>query len=319
MIISASRRTDIPAFYGTWFMNRIREGFCEVPNPFNSGIVSRVPLDPADTEAIVFWTRYAERFLPHISELKSRGYRYYFQFTLTGNPRCFEPGLPPLDRRIESFLALAGRLGPDRVLWRYDPIVLSDRTGYGYHLETFSGLARRLSDATRRCTVSFLDAYPSVTRRLNALSAEGYRFFDPDPDTPEAAEFLTVLRETAERHGIAVVSCAERFPVERAGIMRGACVDGELIRRLFGVTAAFRKDPGQRKLCGCVASRDIGVYDTCLFRCVYCYATKSFRTAADRFRAHEPTSPSLARLSPGAGSGAPRTESHDCDGTGNRV
>jgi hypothetical protein len=303
MIISASRRTDIPALYGTWFMNRIREGFCEVPNPFNPGIVSHVPLDPTETEAIVFWTRYADRFLPHLEELESRGYRYYFQFTLTAYPRCFEPGLPPLERRIESFLSLSLRLGPERVLWRYDPIVLSDRTGYRFHLETFSNLVRRLSGATRRCAVSFPDPYPSVNRRMAALSAaEGYRFFDPDPDDHETMEFLTALRGTADEHGITVVSCAERFPLERAGIMPGACVDGELINRLFGVAAAFRKDPGQRKLCRCTVSRDIGMYDTCTFRCVYCYATKSFRTSHGRLYAHDASSPSLFRFGPAADS-----------------
>ena len=144
MIISASRRTDIPAFYAKWFMNRIRAGYCAVPNPFNRDQVSHVSLNPEDVDVIVLWTRNARPLLPRLAELDERGYRYYFQYTLMDNPHPIEAKSPPLEASQKTFRALADRIGPDKAIWRYDPIVFSNVTGPEFHQKTYEHIAQAL-------------------------------------------------------------------------------------------------------------------------------------------------------------------------------
>ena len=150
MIISASRRTDIPAFYAEWMVRRLREGYCTVPNPFNRNQVSRISLRPEDVDAIVFWTRNPRPLMPYLDELDSRGYRYYFQFTILGYPREIDPKSPPAATAVEAFCELAERLGPRRVIWRYDPIVFTGITPPAFHQENFQRLAESLRGHTRR-------------------------------------------------------------------------------------------------------------------------------------------------------------------------
>jgi len=157
MIISASRRTDIPAFYAEWLMNRVRAGFCDVPNPVNPKQVSRVSLAPADVDVVVFWTRNAEPLLLHLPELDQRGFKYYFLYTVMNNPRALDPSVRGLDRATATFREVARRIGPERVVWRYDPIVVTDRTDPEFHLAQFARIRDRLDAATRRCVVSFAD------------------------------------------------------------------------------------------------------------------------------------------------------------------
>ena len=149
MIISASRRTDIPAFYAPWFMNRMRAGYCTVPNPFNRSQVSRISLRPEDVDVIVFWTRNPRPLLPALDELDDRGYRYYFQYTLLDNPRTLDPKSPPVDAAIATFQTLAERIGPARVIWRYDPSVLSSATGADFHLERYARIAAALRQGVK--------------------------------------------------------------------------------------------------------------------------------------------------------------------------
>ena len=176
MIISASRRTDIPAFYSKWFMNRLRAGFCQVPNPMNMKKVTTVSLSPDIVTAIVFWSKNPAPLLPHLKELNTRGFDYYFQFTLNDYPRSLEPNVPPFNARIETFKDLSSRVGSSRVVWRYDPIIISNFTDFTFHREKFSWIAEELKDKTQRVVVSIVDFYRKTERRLSLLKEEGFIF-----------------------------------------------------------------------------------------------------------------------------------------------
>lgn len=291
-LISASRRTDIPAFYGRWFMNRARAGFCAVPNPFNNKQISRVEIEPQNS-LIVFWTRWAAPFLDATDELQRLGYRFYFQYTLVNYPTDIDPKSPRFDKAIAAFRQLSDRIGPNRVIWRYDPILLSNVTNQDFHLENFTRIAQRLDGATHRVVISILDPYDRAAGRLSRLG-EAKPEFRYRPYEPERDELLLrQLARIARDQGLRVESCAEDIDLTTVGIDPGKCIDDHLIQQVFGIVASHKKDKGQRNACGCVESRDIGMYDSCLFGCAYCYATRSFATARTNHADHDPNSQSL--------------------------
>lgn len=294
-VISISRRTDIPAFYTPWLLGRLRAGYCHIVNPY-AGQVYRVPLAPEDCLALVFWTRNPAPLLPHLDELDARGYRYYFLYTLNGYPRALEPHGPPVDHALDTFRALSARLGPERVRWRYDPIVLSSVTPREYHLEQFARLAAELAGHTTQCVLSFATFYGKTVRRFAQVTREtGITF-----EQPPAAEQQALVRELvalSAPHGIALYSCcSEALLVE--GVRQSRCIDPDLIARLVGdplqALSGLRPEP-TRPGCGCVTSVDIGAYDTCLFGCEYCYATSSHAAAQKRHARHDPADTALWR------------------------
>lgn len=294
MIISASRRTDIPAFYAGWFMRRIRAGFCTVPNPFNPKQVSRISLLPEDVEVLVFWTRNPRPLLPYLDELEQRGYRYYFQYTLLNYPRPIETSTPALAAALDSFRVLAERVGPQRVIWRYDPILFSSLTGAAFHQETFQRLAESLQSFTQRVVISVLTRYPKLEARFQRLAEQGIEVLDASARQGERfADFMRQLAVIAKARGMDIFSCASELDLQPYGIRPGKCIDAEYIAEVFGLQVSGRKDSSQRQFCGCVVSRDIGMYDSCLFGCQYCYATTSFERARANHAQHDPHSPSL--------------------------
>jgi DNA repair photolyase len=291
MIISASRRTDIPAFYADWFINRVRAGYCTSPNPFNKDLISRVSLKPTDVEVIVFWTRNSKPLIKHLPELDDRGFRYYFQFTVMANPRILDPKSPPVEKAIRAFKTLSDCIGPARVIWRYDPIVLSNLTDSAFHREKFANIAAALKGYTKRAVISIVDIYKSIASRMRRLELAGLTLLPPEGN--HLPEFVRSLVEIAASHDMNLVSCAEEADLQPYGVKPGKCVDDELIAELFGLTVTHKKDPNQREACGCVISKDIGVYDTCPFNCVYCYATHSLAAVQRNHAQHDPKSPSL--------------------------
>ena len=291
MIISASRRTDIPAFYSEWFMRRIHQQYCLCVNPFNRHQVTQVSLQPEDVDALVFWTKNAEPLLSRLPELDARGYRYYFQYTLNGYGELFEPNLPELERCIETFLQLSERIGAERVIWRYDPVILSSRTDVSYHQQRFGYILERLQAATRRIVVSIVDDYRKASHNFKRLQVQGLTI-QTDYRAEQLASLCTFMSELAGRHNIPVYSCAESLDLTPFGIFPGKCVDGELIARLFNVQVKAVKDRSQRRECGCLQSKDIGFYDTCLHGCAYCYAGTMQSALRNRVK-HEVDSPML--------------------------
>lgn len=302
MIISASRRTDIPAFYAKWLMNRVRAGYFYRVNPFNSRQVTGFSLKPEDVDAICFWTKNPRPLMQHLDELDGHGLNYYFQFTLNHYDAIFEPNVPPLRERIGTFIELAGRIGPERVVWRYDPIILSSVTTAEWHLEQVERLAGQLQGATRRLVFSFYDFYGRGRGRLHrALTGTGIML--EDIAAPEQRTALDLVargfKTSADRHGMQIFTCGEAVDLKAVGIRHGACVDADLIGELFGVTVPAHRDRNQREACGCAESADMGAYNSCRFRCSYCYANFSEGIIDATCRRHNPDSPALVHDCPG--------------------
>lgn len=285
MILSVSRRTDVPAYYSDWFFERIEAGYACVRNPVSRHQVSSISLAPEVVDCIVFWTKNPAPMLERLSLLK--GYMYYFQFTLTGYGRDVEPGLPDKKRvLIPAFRSLAGSLGAERVIWRYDPIFFSERYTADYHLRAFAQIADALEGYTKRVVISFLDFYPKIRKNLERLGCE-----------PFEEESLCVLAgklaRTAKSHGMEIVTCAEKADLQKYGIAHGSCMDKELIGRLCGCGLEAGKDKNQRSECGCMESIDIGAYDTCPHGCLYCYANQSSAAVAGGRKKYRVDSPIL--------------------------
>ncbi len=294
MIISVSRRTDVPAFFGDWFMNRLRAGWAAVANPFNPRQVRRVSLAPDQVDALVFWTKNPEPFWARLDALDAKGLAYYFLFTLNHYPRFLEPGLPPLAKRLASFKALAQRLGPERVIWRFDPIVISSATPPEYHLRSFAQLCQELEGHSRRVVISFMQTYRKLKSRLQRAEQEqGLEFLDyKDGKHEEELRRLSGgLARIAREHGLEMRACAEERDLREVGVQPSACIDAGLLNRLFGLKLPVGRDPHQRGACGCAPSLDIGAYNTCSHACLYCYAGAGPGALAQNLAAHDPASP----------------------------
>lgn len=292
MIISASRRTDIPAFYSEWLINRIKEGYFYRVNPFNPRQIKKISLLPDDVDVFVFWSKNPEPLIKQLSYLDLKNYLYYFQFTLNDYPKVFEPGLPVVASRIETFKRLSNRLGAGRIVWRYDPVIISDITPIEYHIKKFELLARQLSEYTLRVTISFVNFYKKVERRWKNLDMDFI-----DTAMTEAHESVKRVAENfkkiADDYGLEITSCAEKPGLEKWGIKPGSCIDINLINREFGIKLNVPKDRNQRENCLCVKSVDMGMYNTCKHQCSYCYANFSRKTIEANMAKHDIQSPVL--------------------------
>ena len=291
MIISVSRRTDIPAFFTDWFMKRIDEQYCTMVNPFNRNQVSYISLKPQDVEAMVFWTKNARPLMPHLEKLKQLGYSYYFQYTVNGYGEILEPNVPSLDECIETFCELSSMVGPEKVIWRYDPIIISNKTGIDYHKERFSYILERLCQATRRIVISIVDDYRKATINFKRLQQSGIEV-SLIKDAAEVGGLVHYIADASASHNLEVFSCAETFDLQPYGIKAGKCIDDELIKELFDIRVGSNKDKSQRAECGCIVSKDIGHYDTCLHGCSYCYAGTLNSGKANQAE-HQESSPSM--------------------------
>ena len=284
LIISVSRRTDIPVFYRDWFFNRLKEGFVQVRNPMNYSQLREISLKRDDVDCFVFWSKNPEPMLERLEEL--RDYPTIFQYTLNGYGEEFERNLPSIKRRIEIFKALSEKLGPKRVLWRYDPILLSKAISKEFHYEMFERISQELSGYTEKCTISFLDRYKKIEK---CLETAGIIEFS-ESDMMEMAERLSKI---GLNNGISLEACAEAFDFSPYGIKSGKCIDDRLINKLFGISVSSEKDKNQREECGCVKSVDIGAYNCCLHHCIYCYANAAKATVIKNRAKHDSTLPIL--------------------------
>lgn len=285
MIISASRRTDIPSYYSEWFFNRLKDGYVYVRNPMNPHRISEVSLSPDVVDGIVFWTKNPTPMLNRLDELQN--YTYYFQFTLTPYGTDIEKNVPSKnDIVIPTFQKLSSMIGKERVIWRYDPILLNDRYTMQYHIKYFRVLCDKLSDYTEKCTISFLDLYKNIQRRIAPLGIH--------PLTSGQAEELTELFcEIAKEHDIYIDTCAEEINLSKYGVRHASCIDRNRIERIGKCKLNIERDKNQRAACGCIASIDLGAYNTCNNGCVYCYANFNQTLVNDCCRKHNPYSPLL--------------------------
>ena len=284
MIISASRRTDIPAFYSTWFFNRLEQGFVMVRNPMNPLQVRKIDLNPDRIGCIVFWTKNPRAMMNELDRLKS--YHFYFLFTITPYGPDLEKHLPEKNQVIDTFIELSQRIGRERVIWRYDPIILSDKIDDNFHRRHFDYLSNRLHSHTERCIISFLDMYKKCAWNLKGLNIKA-------PGSDDMLQLAGILGEIADQYSIELVTCAEEMDLSGLGIPHGKCIDDELISRICGRHFDLKKDPHQRKTCRCAESIDIGAYDTCPHNCLYCYANTEVLTVQRNMALHDPDSPLL--------------------------
>ena len=264
MILSVSRRTDIPAFYAEWFFQRIREGFLYVRNPMNPRQVSRIGLSPEVVDCIIFWSKNPAPMLERLDEL--REYPFYFQFTLTGYGRDIEPGLP--DKRKEvigTFQKLSEKVGKERVVWRYDPILVNDRYTMEYHWKAFEEIAGCLKGYTEKVVISFVDFYAKTLRNTKDLYIKSL-------SREEMKEIAEEMAQIAKSCGLVIETCAEQINLQDVGIRHGSCIDKKRIEKIVGCSLSVEKDKNQREACGCCESIDVGAYNTCRNGCRYCYA-----------------------------------------------
>lgn len=285
MILSASRRTDIPNYYSEWFYNRIKEGFLYVRNPMNFHQISEIRISPDVVDCIVFWTKNPLPMMERLDELQD--YQYYFQFTLTGYGNDIEKKLPnKKTEMIPIFQRLSQKIGKERIIWRYDPILFSDRYTVEYHLKAFTSIAEALNGYSEKCVISFVDAYPKNKKNMEQISCI-------DLKETELRAFVKELSTVAEKNHFKIGSCAEKIDLSECGVVHNSCIDRELIERLIGCKLKVNKDKNQREECGCFESVEIGAYNTCKNGCLYCYANYSEKSVESNVLKHDPTSPLL--------------------------
>lgn len=328
VIISASRSTDIPAFYAKWFFNRLAEGYCAWYNPFNHQ--QKMYISFKNCKVVVFWTKNPKPILPYLHELDKRGIHYYFQFTLNDYVKeGFEPNVPSVDERVETFKQLSKMIGRERVIWRFDPLIIAPNITPRDLLTRIWHIGNKLKGYTDKLVFSFVDvrAYRKVQ---NNLVKETMQFTKEDVENAEAnhaqrieiVEGLRKIREAWHKEGwhVEMATCAEDIDLEAYGIEHNRCIDGELMKRIFADDEELVyylhtlkwperdmfgnlppipqktpkvKDSGQRKVCGCMVSKDIGMYNTCRHLCVYCYANTSKECVLNNKNKHNEESESI--------------------------
>ncbi|OPX42187.1 hypothetical protein CLHUN_39740 [Ruminiclostridium hungatei] len=285
MIISASRRTDIPTYYSDWFFNRIKDRFLLVRNPMNIHQVSRIDLSPEVIDCIVFWSKNPKPMLERLDELKN--YKYYFQFSLNSYGKDVEQNVPSKnDEVIDTFRRLSDKIGAEKVIWRYDPILINPIYTIDYHIAYFEKLAQHLKDYTQKCTISFIDFYSKIKKNIEQLDIVSLTY-------NEKEALAGKLFEIASGYGLKLDTCAEGIELSHLGIGHAKCVDDELISKIIGCPLKADKDKNQRPECGCVSSVDIGMYNTCLNGCKYCYANHSSKVVNKHSEKYAPDSPLL--------------------------
>lgn len=281
MILSVSRRTDIPAFYSDWFFNRIEAGYVDVRNPMNIHRVSRVKITPDVVDCMVFWSKNPKPMLSRLDRLSQ--YQYYFQFTLNPYDQHIEKEVPLKRNIFDTFRELSDRIGKERLVWRYDPILISDKIDVNYHIKYFEEIAKRISGYSERCVISFVDLYKKVVSNISELNIR-------EPNSDEIEKLVSALVPIAASYGFTIQSCAEHIDLGDFGISHGACIDPLLISHLIGQPIRVHKDKNQRAECGCVESIDIGEYNTCQHYCAYCYANFNCGVVSRKIGKHDPKS-----------------------------
>ncbi len=282
MIISASRRTDIPSYYGQWLLQRLREGYVFIPNPYNKQRYAKANLTREAVDILVFWTKNPLPFLRHLPEIDAMGYPYYFQFTLTPYGRETEKFLPHKNTLVEVFMHLSRTLGKHRMVWRYDPIIIDDRYTLAYHAEKFASMASLLAKHCARCVISFVDSYKNVTSRMGKAPV----YYMSKENSIAIAQLFS---ELAKANNLALYTCSEEIDLEPWGIQHGACIDKALIENILQGKINVARDKNQRSSCLCLESIDIGTYNCCANGCNYCYALTNESCARQNMARHNPT------------------------------
>lgn len=283
MIISASYKTDLPAWYGEWFMNRLRAGYALVANPYNNA-VSRVSLTRETVDGFVFWTRRIRPFLKHLPEVRERGFPFIVHQGVLSYPRELEHTQTPVAEAAQDIHALTS-YHPRVAVWRYDPILFTSLTPFDWHLGNFRQIAEQVAGATDEVVVSFAQIYQKTQRNLEKAAREhGFTWEDPADEVKR--KLAGQLAEIAREHGMQLSMCAQSQYIGN-GVAEARCVDPFRLSDVAGYMIQAPRKP-HRKGCECYQSKDIGAYNTCPHGCVYCYAVASCGAAKERLKRHDP-------------------------------
>ena len=283
MIINTGARTDTVQYYSEWLLRRFREGFVYSRNPLFPNKVTRYELTPEKVDCVEFCSKNYRPILKDLHEITDR-FNTHFQYTITAYGKDIEPGVPDIDESIDTLYELERQVGRQRICWRYDPVLLTEKYTVERHLETFEYMASRLSGHVDRCIFSFVEMYRKLEVNMPEL------FPIPDRDKDRIAEGLGMI---ARRYGIPIQTCGTNGDFSRYGIMGSGCMTLEVLGRANGVIFRDLKHKGMRGGCHCIESRDIGAYETCINGCRYCYANRSHAKAMENYRLHDPRSPLL--------------------------
>lgn len=319
VIISASRATDIAGFFGDWFIDKWQKGYCVWVNPFN-GKPLKISLKKA--RAVVFWSKYPQNFFKHLDFIKENIPIFYFQYSLNDYDKSIEQNVPNLARRIKCFKELSENIGRDRIIWRFDPLILTDSIDTQNLLEKIEFIGDEIKNHTEKLVFSFLDVYKKTALNMRKMGI-AYKEWDVK-SMDDFAERLSTLN-AKNGWNFALSTCTEKIDLDKYGISHNKCIDDELILKLlkdkiakqgdlitsddrellrylgyerditgeFSKVGKFIKDKGQRSECGCIQSKDIGSYNTCVFGCAYCYANDNLEKPKINFKTHNPKSERL--------------------------
>ena len=288
MIISASSRTDIPAFYGAWLRNRLDAGYCLSVNAFN-GRVYRVELSSREVDGFFFWTKNLGPFMDNLAEINARGYPFVVHYTINGFPRFLEPSIPPVEASASLLRTLTDVYGKKAAIWRYDPILITSETGFEFHRNNFARIAGQLSGVVDDVVVAYASFSFRKTRANLSRAAKKNGFSWEDPEVPVKQAFIRELASIASDNGMTLRLCGQSECLT-PGISPAVCIDAMRLSLVAGRLIPSKR-PGHRgKECGCDYSRDIGAYDTCGHGCIYCYATTNHWASRSFYQQHDPTS-----------------------------
>jgi DNA repair photolyase len=327
VIISASRATDIPAFHSRWFINRLEKGYVRWENRFSPANPKYISLE--NVRLIVFWTKNPAPIIPHLEVIERKNLNFYFQYTLNDyESEKLEQAVPPLKQRIEIFKRLSERIGKERVIWRFDPLLLAEQMSVDDLLGKVRNIGNQLARHTDKLVFSFADVFNYPRVKANLIKDSDYfnetnihfAEFTTDKKNEMAVGLRDLLNEWRTINpDFTMATCAEDVDLERYGIAHNKCIDDELMIRLFpndtelmsfiGYTPGLfgndtrttvqkqsLKDKNQRPLCGCVYSKDVGCYSTCAHYCTYCYANTSRELVARNMERSNPDSDTILSI-----------------------
>ncbi|MEI0446979.1 DUF1848 domain-containing protein [Brachyspira intermedia] len=256
MIISASRRTDIPSLHTKWFLNRLKEEYVITQNPISKNNFYKIPLNKNIVDIIVFWSKNPN--IDFLKEVKDLGYEFYLHFTITPYNKNIERNIPDKNLLIRNFQIISKLFGKEKIIWRYDPIILNDDFDANYHINNFKNFADNLNGYTDECIFSFVQIYSKIKNNIKNINDD------------DKLLLIENMKEISEKNNIKLKSCSQDF--DNIRVEKSACIDKERIQKILGYSIKEKKDKSQRKLCNCIESIDIGMYNTCTNGCIYCYA-----------------------------------------------
>lgn len=290
MILNTGARTDTVQYFSAWLLKRFEEGFVYARNPLFPNKVTRYELSPEKIDAVLFCSKNYAPIIPRIREITSK-YRTYFHYTITAYGKDIEPGVPPIEESVKTLAELSKIVGKEKIAWRYDPVLLTQKYTIERHAQTFRWLCEQLAPHIDRCIFSFVEIY----KKLQMNMPELIPLSESDMNT-----LAEILGKTAKKFGIHIQTCGTNGDFSRFGIEKSGCATLEILGKANNCEFRKLKHKGLRAGCHCIESRDIGAYDTCLNGCKYCYANKNPQKAFENYKFHNPDSPILlGEIKPG--------------------